>query len=182
MVQNQISPKNQTEQADSTYNNLVNRVKVALEDVEKKTWEGIQYDIEQAIELESAAEEMTREEVALLGTYLKRDLKNLTHYIEETGKGVADWLKFDTELLESRLLDLMLSVADKTALEQIEFEKSLNSVADAYKAGEYIMPGTFECTACGDIYVFSEPQTLVACIECANEDFKRVTTEEENKS
>ena len=56
---------------ESSYDRLLQRIQQSLEQVEQKTSDAIQHEIEQAIELEEAAEEMTREELDLLGAYLK---------------------------------------------------------------------------------------------------------------
>ncbi len=180
MTERQISPnsgsKKQLDQAETTYESLLNRIKEGLERVEEQTWEGIKYDLEQAVELEAAAEELTKEEIALLAAYLKKDLKSLTHYMEETGKGVADWLKFDTKLVENRLLDLLLSVADKTNIQQRELERRLKSGPEEYVTGERVIPGTFACINCGDITVFSRPRTLKSCRECKGDTFRRITS------
>jgi hypothetical protein len=169
------STEKKFDQTESTYHSLLNRIKEGLESAEEKTWEGIKYEIEQAIELEAAAEEMSREEIALLAAYLKKDLKSLTHYVEETGKGLADWLKFDAQLLEQRFLDLLLSVADKTTLEQQELEQHIKQGSAGYMAGEYVMPGTFACDGCGELVVFSRPQILNPCAKCNSAQFMRVT-------
>ncbi len=161
---------------EGAYQRVLQRIKESMEQAEQKTAKLIRHEIDQAIELEEAAEEMTREELDLLQAYLKRDLSSLSHFVEATGKGVADWLKFDLQLLEDRLASLLLSVADRTALEQIELERALEKEGDDnYRAGETVIAGTFACKGCGDIYVITRPETLQACVECQAESFRRVS-------
>ncbi len=161
---------------EHTYQRILKRLKDSLEQAEQKTAELIRHEIDQAIELEEAAEEMTLEELDLIRAYLKRDLSSLSHFVEATGKGVAEWLKFDLHLLEDKLASLLLSVADQTVLEQFELEQVLEQEGDdKYRAGETVIAGTFSCKGCGDIYVITRPETLQPCIECGGEAYRRVS-------
>lgn len=158
----------------SAYQRILHRIKESVEEAEEKTVEAVKREIDQAIELEEAAEEMTREELDLLGAYLKRDIASLSRFVATTGKGVAEWLKFDLQLLEDKLARLLLSVADQTALEQRELERELEKEgSDVYVAGEMVVAGTFACLNCGDIYVATEPMQLTACVECGGDSFRR---------
>ena len=158
---------------EKTYYSLLERLRTSLNSAEKKTLEALHYDLEQAIELEAAAEEMTREEVSLLAAYLQRDLQDLSAYIRETRKGVGEWLKFDAELLEQRLMDLLLEVADRTTLEQQEIARELAQRDIEYDAGTHVLSGTFVCNACAAVYVHVKPAMLVECIECGGRSFQR---------
>lgn len=167
-----------SDRSDPVYQRLLHRVRESLERVEQKTAEAIQYEIDQAIELEVTAEEMTREELDLLGAYLKRDISSLSRFVSKTGKGVGDWLKFDLHLLEDRLAALLLSVADKTALEQQALERELELEGDdSYVAGETVVAGTFACQNCGDIYVVTKPTMLESCLECGGDTFRRKSSD-----
>lgn len=178
MTDPQIDPSKPPESMQPTYQRLLHRIRESLEQVEKKTAEAIQYEIEQAIELEATAEEMTREELDLLGAYLKRDLNSLSRFAAKTGKGVAEWLKFDLHLLEDKLANLLLSVADRTLLEQEALVHQLDEEGDDnYVVGETVLAGTFACQNCGDIYVVTQPKALEACLECGADSFRRVSTD-----
>lgn len=170
-----MSEQNQTNPPESTpaYQRLLHRVRDSWEQLEQKTVDGIRHEIDQAIELEEAAEEMTREELDLLGAYLKRDIESLSQFVAQTGKGVADWLKFDIHLLEDRLAALLLSVADQTTVEQRALSQQMQSAEPLYVAGETVMAGTFACTNCGDVYVFTTPGRLENCIECSGDAYTR---------
>ncbi|MCF7981658.1 MAG: zinc ribbon-containing protein [Pseudomonadales bacterium] len=168
----------QSKMSESNYDRLLQRIKVSLEKVEQKTTEAIQHEIEQAIELEEAAEEMTREELDLLGAYLKRDIASLSRFVSTTGKGVADWLKFDLHLLEDKIASLLLSVADKTIIEQLELKQELENEGDEiYVAGETVVAGTFACLNCGDIYVITKPTILENCLECGADTYSRKSSD-----
>ena len=157
------------------YHSLLGRLKDSITAAEEKTLTALKHDLEQAIELETAAEEMTREEASLLAAYLKRDLKSLAQFVAQSRKGLADWLRFDTELLEGRLLELLLVVADKTRLEQDEFSRELAERELEYRSGDEVLVGTFACIACGNTRVLTGPAILESCEQCGAEVFRRVT-------
>jgi len=160
--------------AQSAYHRILQRIKESLEQAEEVTVEALKQEIDQAIELEETAEEMTREELDLLGAYLKQDMTHLSRFVSVTGKGVADWLKFDLHLLEDKLAELLLSVADQTSVAQRKLEWELKKESDdIYKAGAMVVGGTFACINCGDIYVCTQPMRLAPCIECGGDRFQR---------
>ncbi len=154
---------------------LLGRVHKALEQAEQHTADSIQHEIEQAIALEAAVEDMTKEEIDLIGAYLKRDLKHLSHFVSSTGKGLAEWLSFDLHLIEGKLLKSLLSIADKTVLEQEEFKQSLAENKEVYMAGEQVLPGSFCCQLCGEPIQITAPSILEKCIACGRVDFQRTS-------
>lgn len=163
---------------ETAYRRILHQLTDKIEEAEKKTWSAIKHDIDQAVELEAAAEEMTREELSLLAAYLKRDLEHFTHFVAETRHGLAEWLQFDIELLEDKIVGLLLSIADKTTVAQNDLRRWSERETVTYKAGEYVMGGTFVCVSCGDNYVFTHPVHLEICVECGAGEFRRVTVED----
>ncbi|MEH6358531.1 MAG: hypothetical protein V7745_06045 [Pseudomonadales bacterium] len=163
-----------TERHEKAYERIIHRVEESLGDAEKVTREELKHGIDQAIEFEGDVEELTRQEVSLLGTYLKRDLNNFSRYMGDTGKEIADWLKFDVILLERKLLSLLMSVADKSVTEQLELEEELaEHTEEVYVAAEYILPGTFLCDNCNAEQEFIKPGFLMNCTECGSDKFRR---------
>jgi hypothetical protein len=163
-----------TERHEKAYQRIIHRVEESLGEAEKVTREELKHGIDQAIEFEEDVEELTRQEVSLLGTYLKRDLNNFSRYMSATGKEVADWLKFDAVLLERKLLSLLMSVADKSATEQLELEEQLaEHEEEVYVAAEYVLPGTFLCDNCNAEQEFIKPGFLMNCTECGSDKFRR---------
>lgn len=165
-----------TERHEKAYDRIIHRVEESLGKAEKVTLDGLKYDIDQAIEFEEDVEELTRQEISLLGAYLKRDLNSFSRYMSSTGKEIADWLKFDAALLERKLLSLLMSVADKSVKEQQELEEQLAEHADeVYMAAEYVLLGTFVCDNCGTEQEFIKPGFLMNCSECGGDKFRRAS-------
>jgi len=161
---------------NSVLASLVKRFHERLLQVEDRTLDVIESELEEAIELEATAEEMARDELNLLGAYLRRDMHSLRDYVASTGKGLKEWLRFDTDLLESRLAELLLMVADSTTVQQAELKKKAETDA-CFDAGESVLGGTFSCVNCGDVYVYHQPTLLSPCLECGGEVFHRISVD-----
>lgn len=163
-----------TEQHEKAYERIIHRVEESLGKAEDVTLESLKHDIDQAIEFEEDVEELTRQELSLLGAYLKRDLKGLNRFMDSTGKGLAEWLKFDIGLLENKLLSMLKQVADKTIIEQQQLGEKLDEQdEEVYMSNEYVLPGTFICNNCETEQEFIKPGFLMSCDECGGDQFQR---------
>jgi Zinc-ribbon containing domain len=167
-----------TEHHEKAYERIVHRVEESLGKAEKVTLEELKHGIDQAIEFEEDVEELTKQEVSLLGAYLKRDLKNLNRFMGQTGKGLADWLKFDMGLLENKLQSMLKQVADKSIIEQHQLEEELaEHDEEVYVSNEYVLAGTFVCNNCETEQEFIKPGFLMSCAECGGDQFQRTSHE-----
>jgi len=159
--------------ATSTYSALLAKVENSLAEVESKTWETVKEEIDKAVEFEQDLAEYTQEEVHLLKSYLRRDLKELTHFIAETGKELRDWLQFDVDLIETKLRNSLLSIADKTTVEKESLDQRLSHDVDVYVAGEIACPGRLRCTQCGKEISLLTTTHIKACHGCDGLYFRR---------
>ncbi|MEZ5524538.1 MAG: zinc ribbon-containing protein [Pseudomonadales bacterium] len=167
-----------TEHHEKAYERIIHRVEESLDKAEEVTFETLKQEIDQAIEFEEEVEELTKQEISLLGAYLKRDLKDLSRFMGQTGKGLAEWLKFDMGLLENKLKSLLKQVADKSTLEQHQLEEELTEHdQEVYASGEYVLVGTFVCTNCDAEQEFIKPGFLMSCQECGGDQFLRASQE-----
>lgn len=98
------------------YDRMLEQVQSRLRTMQDTTLETLEGEVDNAIEAEQDLKEMTKDEISLLGTYLQRDLEHLIHFVDETGEGLAEWLQLDMSLLEQRLTERLLSVADREVL------------------------------------------------------------------
>ena len=114
----------------------------------------------------------SEEEVEHIEQYVIRDLRNASKQSEASGKELADWFKFDIELLESRLWETVAAIADPTWLTLAEFkEKAFYS---EYKTGELTGPATLKCKSCGKEHHFYKVSHIPPCSECKHTTFERV--------
>lgn len=170
------NPKKTTKPDAEAYNRVLGRVEKGLDKLEERTWSAVQQVIKEAVEFELDLSEFTKEEVSLLNAYVARDIKSLYHYMQETGEGVKEWLKMDVALIEDRLLDQLLSIADKTRVDQVVLEQKLAHHPGDYIAGEVVTAGMLQCLNCGAMLCLVDTTELGPCHNCDALYFHRVTS------
>lgn len=176
---NDLSSK--TTQLVQAYRRMMERVKNQLEELgqaEKAAFPQLSASIEHAVEKAVELDELTREEAQLIGGYLRRDLEDAGQYLTTTGQDLHAWLRFDLELLEDRLLEVLQRGVDQSRLELGTFEAPPTEVVvERYHSGEITGPGTLQCEDCGAWVAFRAPAAIDACLKCGGTIFLRVTEE-----
>jgi len=155
------------------YDRVLSRLRNDLKNAENRSWDFLQEKIEEAVELELTAEEMTRDEMDLLSAYLKRDLKRLGYYAHETSEGIAAWLNFDLNILEQKVAQQLMDLADRTRIGIAELEQRLQHGEDQYAAGEIAAAGTLACLICGEKVTLTKTSRIEPCHKCGSEGFIR---------
>jgi hypothetical protein len=156
------------------------RVKVGLEEfeqAERDALPNLQRSVERAAETAVALGELTREEAHLLSAYVTRDLQDAGHHLATTGQDLREWLRFDLDLIEDRLLEFLQAAADKTRLEMLAFEEEVER-ASHYRTGEITGPGTLQCDNCGEALHFHATAHIPPCPKCHATDFSRMTPDQ----
>lgn len=164
------------EQLQEAYNNMMMRVKTAIEEAEEAApvlTKHIANARETAIELG----ELTRNESEKIAAWLERDLQDAGKHLVSTGKELGDWLQFDIGLIETRLLDALLLAADHTRLEMQQFEQELKE-GPAWNTGEITGPGTLVCSNCGANMRFHATGHIPECPDCGHTIFHRKTRQD----
>ncbi len=165
-----------SDQAATVYNRILERIEGSISSIEARTWDTLKKEIDEAIEFEYDVAELTREEIELLGAYIKRDLKDLYHYMTETGEGVKEWLKLDISLVEKKVRDTLLSIADKSVVEQKELEQKIEHNPGDYMSGELACAGMLRCLGCSYMMCLIDNTHIENCHQCGGHYFKRVTS------
>lgn len=160
------------ERLATAYNRMMERIRELMEDTEDKGIPTLEEGIRQAADKAVELGEITREEAEKIGGWIRRDMEEATHYLADSGREFAAWLKFDIDQVENRLLEVLFSVADRTKLELAEFERTMEA-NHVYSAGEITGAGVLECTACGEQLHFHETATIAACPKCGGMKFRR---------
>ena len=121
---------------------------------------------------------VTAEEAFEIGEYIKRDINDAAEYMMESSAEFYDWLMLDIEVIERKVLDLFLSVADHTRLELDKFKhRSLPAVQNqsrqitVYLAGETTEPGTLICENCGKTRPYFSTDKIIDCKRCGHHRF-----------
>ncbi len=160
------------------YNRMLERVREFLDktigEEAPKLRQAIEHARDKAVELG----ELTREEAEKVADYLRRDIEDAASYLSsDEVQELKEWLRFDIQLIEDRLADLFLSVADKATVEFLKFREQLQSTV-RYHTGEITGPGTLECVSCGEHIHFHGTSRIPPCPKCHYTVFKRVADED----
>jgi len=161
------------ERLTNGYNQLIERIKHTFETVEDQTAPRIRKLIEETQERAVALGELTKEEAERISNYLKRDLDAATEFLSRGDEDTRTWLKFDLELLEDRITDMLFYVADKSMVELADFEAKTLELA-VYRSGEITSAGTLACKRCDKHIHFYRTAHIPPCAGCHGTKFKRV--------
>lgn len=116
--------------------------------------------------------EITVDEAQEIGEFIKRDINDAAEYMMETSAEFGDWLMLDIEVIERKVVEMFLSVADRTRIELEQFNNQAQSTS-LYYSGEITGPGTLICNGCGYRMPFVTTAQIETCPECGNNTFQR---------
>jgi len=164
--------KSTREQWREAYDDMLVRVKTALEEAEEATLPTMQRIIHSARDSAVELGELTREEAEKVAAWLSRDLHDAGRHLAESGQELGDWLRFDVHQVEERVLDAMLSAADRTRLEMLQFQHDL-AAGPTWNSGEISGPGTLHCDSCGTRVSFHATGVIPDCPNCGHTAYHR---------
>ncbi|CAH0538997.1 zinc ribbon-containing protein [Vibrio marisflavi] len=113
-----------------------------------------------------AANDMTKDELALISAYIKSDLKEFADNYEE-GKSGPFYL-----MIRDSIWQGLLDITDRTKVEWVELFSDLEHQG-LYEAGEMIGLGVLVCEHCGHKTEYSHPTTIIPCVKCGKKEFSR---------
>ena len=154
------------------YNQMMARIKDAIENTEEKAIPTLQKAIDMAKQQAIHLGEISIEEAEEIGNYIKRDINDAAEYLMETSHDFSEWLMLDIDIIEQKVVELFLSVADKTRIELKQLARPSCEIS-SYNTGDITGPGTLLCDACGEMIHFSTTDHIPACPKCHNTSFKR---------
>jgi rubrerythrin len=160
----------------AAYEKMLERVHQALERAGQDTIPSLRRSVEQAREKAVELGELTREEAEKVAGYVERDMRDAATFLSESRQELADWLKFDLHLIESRLLEMFASVADRTRVELSALAEQARQAA-FYRTGEVTGPGTLVCRWCGAAMHFHKAGHIPPCPTCHSVEFRRTAAE-----
>lgn len=158
----------------SAYKRMLGSVKEFVDVAEDELAPKINYAIDAAKEKATELGELTREEAEHVANYLRRDLHDAAEYLETEGKELGDWFKFDIELIEDRLLDVMSHAINTTSIELQQLSERAKQ-ENIWYMGEVTGPGTFACDHCQHELSFYHIQDIPACPKCGKGMFRRIS-------
>lgn len=162
-------PHSPDEKHVNAYNRMMERVKTTADHLGYQNLKhAIQLAKDRAVELG----ELTREEAEQIGDYLVRDVEDAGQYLADSGGELKDWLRFDLQLIEERLLDMFALAADKTRLELIQLAENARHAGE-YHSGHITSIGTLQCVDCGELLHFHATSHIPPCPKCHGSVFTR---------
>lgn len=171
-VMGQNEQRDPLERLVAAYETMLERVDDLMERAEERAMPTLKSALEQAREKAVELNELTREEAQRVADYVERDLKDAADFVAEHGEGFKQWMRFDLQLIEERLLELFIGVADKTRLELERLAERARR-ATFYHTGEITGPGTLVCATCGKALHFHKAGHIPPCPKCHGTDYKR---------
>ncbi len=164
-----MNPRN--EKHLHAYNQMMEQVKTLADHL---GYQNLKHAIQLAKDKAVDMGELTREEAEKIGDYLVRDLEDAGHYLANTDGDLKDWLRFDLELIEARLLEMFALVADKTKLELMQLAERARRAGE-YHTGNITSIGTLQCAGCGELLHFHATSHIPPCPKCHGSIFRRPT-------
>ncbi len=165
-----------TDKLVHAYNRMMERVRHALEETESRAAPTIRHSVEKARKTAVELEELTHDEADKVAYYLKRDVHDAGKHLAESSRELGDWLRFDIDRIEDRLLEIFARVADRTRIEWVELQQELER-DPPYQSGEVTGPGTLYCSACNEALHFHQTARIPACPQCGGGTLRRWPTE-----
>ena len=154
------------------YEAMLERVHEAADSAEEKTVPWMRDALANARDKAVELEELTREEAEKVSRYVERDLHEAASFIAETGQEFRDWLSFDWQLMQNRMLDMFAGMADQTGAALKGFAEQARQ-ASLYHTGEVTAPGVLQCTECSEELHFKKTGRIPPCPKCNATSFQR---------
>jgi len=153
------------------YNQMMTSIRSAFENTEESDM-SLSKAISMAREEITHISDITQDEAEEISNFIKRDINDAAEYMMESSSEFSDWLMLDIEVIERKLIELFLSVADKTRVE-LEQLGVQNRELSLYYSGEITGPGTLQCNECGHKVSFTTTSHIGNCEECGHNTFSR---------
>jgi rubrerythrin len=169
-----MNKDNQQEHLAPAYQKMMTRVEETQKQSTSKT---LHQHIEDATEKAVELEELSREEAERIGDYLRRDLQDAAEFIVTTEQALADWIRFDLELVEEGLLNMFSLMVDQTQQELESLAENARQAVE-WHSGEIAGIGTLNCENCGQSLHFYKPDYIPVCPNCGATRFNRVIESE----
>lgn len=162
---------------ERAYERLLERVQrrldadAAAEDAVPRIAEAVARERDAAV----AAGELAPADAQAVAASLQRDLEHAGEFLADERVNISDWLRFDLELIEARVLDMLARATDHSRVELASLsERGVRS--DIWQAGEVTAPGRLRCVDCNREIHLHRPRELQPCPACGGTRFSRDDT------
>lgn len=157
----------------AAYETMYERVAENLHKAKEQTGPLLHKLIDEARDKAIELEEVAEEDAHKLSNWLKRDLDDAISHMSETDDKLKDWLGFETTLIESALIYMLLETADKTTVELLKMKQDAERPY-IYRTGEMTGPGTLVCDQCEEnLHFHKKVSHIPPCPKCHGVSFHR---------
>jgi hypothetical protein len=154
------------------YERMLERTKQLLTETGQEVTPKLQQALDEAKEKTAELGELSREEAEKIGNYLRRDLYDAAEFLAEDRGELRDWLRFDIQLVEDRIVDALSLLVDQTKLELAELAEQAQLFGE-WHTGEVTGPGTLICQSCGEELHFQKAGHIPPCPKCHGSSYRR---------
>lgn len=154
------------------YEQMLERSRAFLREAGNEIAPKLDVAINTAKEKATELGELTREEAENIAEYLKRDLHDAAEFLTDESNELRQWLRFDIELVEDRIIDALMQLADPTRVDLAAFEQQAQRFGE-WRTGEITGPGTLVCKACGEVLHFHKSGHIPPCPKCQATTYRR---------
>lgn len=116
----------------------------------------------------------SKDEVDLISQYLRRDLHDAAVHMEQENQELKNWLGFDVQQVEEKVLSLFANMTDKTRLELDKLDRRANE----WHTGQVTSIGTLVCKKCAKELHFHKPGRIPPCPACGHTEFRRISDQD----
>ena len=167
------TPDKQQQRLEHGYNRMLEHIRANLARAGGQARPALSHLIDAAREKIIELEVLTVQEADRIAEYLGRDLHDAAEYLAgDDARELADWFRFDIRLIEDKLLELFVSVADPTRLELLSLEERAEHGVE-FHTGEITGPGALKCLQCGKAMHFHQTGHIPPCPACHHTVFSR---------
>ena len=163
----------------SAYNRMMADMRAAFEQSEPD-YMPMQAALNQAKHLAVDSGDVTAEEAHEIGEYIKRDINDAAEFMMESSAEFYDWLQLDIEMIERKVMEMFLAVAEHTRQQLVRFrqlqtqpETTVAEQITIYRSGEITAPGKLVCEHCGRSRPLFRSDEIKDCEQCGHDRFIR---------
>jgi len=161
------------EKSTRFYRRLLEKSLAEVKKLKQKSGPALHAMIDKSADGLAELEHLSEQEARNLTEYLKRDLQDAAEFMVNEGKEFSDWLAFDLQLVEDKLLQMFMEAADHTTVDLLQLKEMAERAG--YATGEVVSPGSFRCDGCGHVLQFHHISAIPDCPQCHAKHFHRVT-------
>ena len=155
-----------------SYEQMLNRARDLLADAKQELTPRLEHILELAKDKASELGELSVEEMDKVSNYLRRDVYDAANFIAEDRGELKDWLRFDIEQVEERILDSLSLLVDPTKVDLADLREQAERFGE-WHTGEITGPGTLVCNACGEELHFHKTGHIPPCPKCKGSKYHR---------